>query len=298
LGIRNFTPPGGAKCNHRGEGRITTRRRALSEKSEYAPGTPSWVDVSVPDPDAAADFYSAIFGWEIHDAGDPEETGGYRMATLGDKYVAGIGPIQGEGQPPSWTTYVSTDDADATAAKVKEAGGMVFAEPFDVMEAGRMAVFADPTGAVFAVWEAKQHPGAQVVNEPGTFGWNELNTRDPEAAKAFYGSVFGWRGQKFDNGGGPDYATWHLGENDNGVGGLIDMRGAVPDEVPPHWLVYFNVDDTDATIDQVKERGGDVAFGPEEIPNVGRFAVLTDQQGAHFAVIKVQPPSDASADEG
>jgi predicted enzyme related to lactoylglutathione lyase len=270
----------------------------LSEKSEYAPGTPSWVDVSVPDPGAAADFYSAIFGWEVHETGDPEETGGYRMATLRDKYVAGIGPIQGEGQPPSWMTYVSTDDADATAAKVKEAGGTVFAEPFDVMDVGRMAVFADPTGAVFAVWQPKQHPGAQLVNETGTFGWNELNTRDPEAAKAFYGAVFGWRGEKFDMNGGPDYAIWHIGDEEGGIGGMIDMRGSVPDEVPPHWLVYFSVDDTDATVAQVKERGGDVAFGPEEIPNVGRFAVLTDQQGAHFAVIKPQPPADASADEG
>ena len=106
----------------------------MSERSEYAPGTPSWVDVSVPDP--SADFYSAIFGWEVEEAGDPDQTGGYRMAKLRDKFVAGIGPIQGEGQPPSWTTYVSTDDADATAAKVKEAGGTVFAEPFDVMDGG------------------------------------------------------------------------------------------------------------------------------------------------------------------
>jgi predicted enzyme related to lactoylglutathione lyase len=220
------------------------------------------------------------------------------MALLRDKTVAGIAPIQGEGQPPSWTTYVSTDDADATAAKVKDAGGTVFAEPFDVMDAGRMAVFADPEGAVFAVWQANTHPGAQLVGETGAFGWNELNTRDPDAAKAFYGAVFGWRGEKFDNQGGPDYVTWHLGDEEQGIGGMIDMRGAFPDEVPPHWLVYFNVDDTDATINQVKDRGGDVAFGPMEIANVGRFAVLTDPQGAHFAVIKVQPPADSDGEAG
>jgi uncharacterized protein len=254
--------------------------------------------VAVPDLDAAADFYSAIFGWEIEEAGDPDQTGGYRMAKLRNKFVAGIAPLQDEGQPPSWTTYVSTDDADATAAKVKQAGGTVLAEPFDVMEAGRMAVFADPTGAVFAVWQPNQHPGAQLVSETGAFGWNELNTRDPEAAKAFYAAVFGWRGQKFDMDGGPDYVTWHLGADEHGIGGMIDMRGSVPEEIPPHWMVYFNVDDTDVTIEQVKERGGDVAFGPTEIPNVGRFAVLSDPQGAHFAVIKVQPPADAGAEAG
>jgi predicted enzyme related to lactoylglutathione lyase len=263
----------------------------MTEKTEYAAGTPSWVDVSVPDPDAAADFYSAIFGWEVHEAGDPEQTGGYRMATLRGKYVAGLGPIQGEGQPPSWATYVSTDDADATAAKVKEAGGQVFAEPFDILDVGRMGVFADPEGAVFCVWQPKQHPGAQLVNETGAFGWTELNTRDPESAKAFYGSVFGWRGEPFDMGGeGPDYVVWHLGDAEQGMGGMIDMRGNMPDEVPPHWMVYFNVDDCDATVAQVKELGGEVAYGPMEIPNVGRFAILTDPQGAHFAVIKVQPP--------
>ena len=222
----------------------------MSERSEYAPGTPSWVDVSVPDPEAAGDFYSAIFGWDIGEPGDPEETGGYRMASLGDKNVAGISPIMGEGQPPSWTTYVTTDDADATAEKVTDAGGTVFAEPFDVMDAGRMAVFADPTGAVFAVWQPKLHPGAQLVNEPGTLGWNELNTRDPDAAKDFYAAVFGWRGEKFEmEGEGPDYVVWRLDGEENGVGGMLDMRGQVPDEIPAHWMVYFNVDDTDATVD-------------------------------------------------
>ena len=270
----------------------------MSERSEYAPGTPSWVDVSVPDPDAAADFYSAIFGWEFGEPGDPEATGGYRIATLRGKTVAGLGPIQGEGQPPSWGTYVSTDDADATAAKVREAGGTVHAEPFDILDAGRMAVFADPEGAVFCVWQPNQHPGAQLVSETGAFGWNELNTRDPEAAKAFYGAVFGWRGEKFNANGGPDYVVWHLGDEEHGIGGMIDMRTNMPDEIPPHWMVYFSVDDTDATIEQVKQLGGDVAYGPMEIPNVGRFAILADPQGAHFAVIKVQPPADAGGESG
>jgi len=266
----------------------------MTEMSEYAAGTPSWVDVSVPDPDAAAAFYSAIFGWEVHETSRPEETGGYRMATLRGMNVAGISPIMGEGQPPSWMTYIDTDDADATAAKVKETGGTVLVEPFDVVDVGRMAVFADPTGAVFAVWQPKQHPGAQLVNEPGTFGWNELNTRDPDAANEFYGAVFGWRGKKFDldGGDGPDYITWHIGDAEHSVGGMFDLRGGqVPDDVPPHWMVYFGVDDTDATVERIKELGGSVAVGPAEIPKVGRFAVVSDPQGAHFAVIKPQPPA-------
>jgi predicted enzyme related to lactoylglutathione lyase len=271
----------------------------MSEVNEYAPGTPSWVDVAVPDPDAAADFYSAIFGWQVHETSRPEESGGYRMATLRGKEVAGISPIMGEGQPPSWTTYIDTDDADATAEKAREAGGTVFAEPFDVLDVGRMAVLADPTGAVFAVWQPKGHPGAGLVNEPGAFSWNELNTRDPEAAKEFYGAVFGWQGRKFEmEGEGPDYVTWHVGGEDHSVGGMLDMRGRVPDEIPAHWMVYFNVDDTDATVAQVSERGGEVVVGPDEIPGVGRFAVMRDPQGAHFAVIKVQPPAEADGSAG
>lgn len=263
----------------------------MSEKTEYAPGTPSWVDVAASDLDAAAEFYSAIFGWEIEETGDPEQTGGYRMATLRGKYVAGIAPLQGEGQAPGWTTYVSTDDADATAAKVREAGGTVLAEPFDVLDAGRMAVFADPEGVVFAAWQPKEHPGAQLVSETGAFSWNELNTRDPERAKEFYGAVFGWRGQKFDMNGGPDYITWHIGDAEHSVGGMFDLRSAhVPDDVPPHWMVYFAVDDVDATAAKVEELGGDVAVGPDDIPRVGRFAVVSDPQGAHFSVIKPEPP--------
>lgn len=263
----------------------------MPEKTSYAPGTPSWVDLGSPDINAAVEFYGALLGWDVHEAGDPEQTGGYRMAYLGDKSVAGMMPLMQEGQPPAWTTYVSVEDADATAAAVKGAGGSVIAEPMDVLDVGRMAVFADPAGAVFAIWQPRAHPGAGLVNEAGALCWNELNTRDPDASRAFYGAVFGWEPNEHDMGDTGTYVEWKIGEGS--MGGMLDMRGRVPDEVPPHWLVYFAVDDTDAAVEKVKELGGGVAFGPVDIM-AGRFAVVHDPQGAMFAVIKMSE-EDATA---
>jgi predicted enzyme related to lactoylglutathione lyase len=255
----------------------------MSERTSYTPGTPSWVDLGSPDPDAAVEFYGALFGWDVHEAGDPEQTGGYRMAYLRGKPVAGMMKLMQEGQPPAWTTYVSVEDADATAAKVKEAGGSVLFEPMDVLDVGRMAVFADPAGAVFAIWQPRAHPGAGLANEPGAISWNELNTRDPDAAKAFYGSVFGWDFEDNDMGEMGTYTSLKLG--DGPVGGMLDMgaRG-VPEEVPAHWQVYFAVEDTDAAVDQAKQGGGSVMVEPIDIP-AGRFSILTDPHGASFAVI-------------
>jgi len=263
----------------------------MSERTSYKPGTPSWVDLGSPDPDAAAEFYGALLGWEVLEAQDPEQTGGYRMAQMQGKPVAGMMPLMQEGQPPAWTTYVSVEDADATAAAVKEAGGSVLVEPMDVLDVGRMAVFADPSGAVFAVWQPRAHPGAGLVNEPGAFTWNELNTRDPDAARAFYGAVFGWEPTEHEMGEMGTYVEWKVGEDP--MGGMMDMRGRVPDEVPPNWLTYFAVDDTDAAVEKVKELGGSVAFGPIDIM-AGRFAVVQDPHGATFAVIKM-PEQSANA---
>ena len=258
----------------------------MSERTSYAPGTPCWVDLGTPDIDAAAAFYGGLFGWSVPEAENSEQTGGYRQAMLRDKPVAGAMPLMQEGQPPVWSTYVSVEDADATAAKVREAGGTVIAEPMDVMDLGKMAVFADPTGAVFGVWQPGTFIGAEIVSEPGAVIWNELNTRDTEAAKAFYGAVFGWdfEEREFETG---DYTTLKTGEDT--VGGMIDITGRVPDEVPAHWLVYFAVDNTDATIEKAKDSGGEVVFGPEDISEVGRIAVLKDPFGAVFALIKPDP---------
>ena len=261
----------------------------MPEVSEYAAGTPSWVDLGTPDIEASASFYGGLFGWDVPESENPEQTGGYRQAMLGGKPVAGMMPLMQEGQPPAWATYVAVDDADATAAKVKDAGGQVMAEPMDVMDLGRMAIFVDPGGAVFGIWQAGSFQGAGIRGEAGAIGWNELNTRDPDRAKEFYGSVFGWEPRDFPSEGGPPYWTVHVGGDENGVGGIMDMRGQVPDEVPPHWLVYFVTDDADATAEKANELGGGVAFGPEDIAGVGRFAVLHDPAGAMFAVLKPNP---------
>jgi predicted enzyme related to lactoylglutathione lyase len=257
----------------------------MSEVSEYTPGTPSWVDLGTPDIDATVAFYGGLFGWDVPESENPEQTGGYRIAMLRGKAVAGVMPLMQEGQPPAWSTYVSVDDADAAAASVREAGGQVVAEPMDVMELGRMGVFADPSGAYFGVWQPRSFAGAGIVNEAGALSWNELNTRDPDAAKGFYAAVFGWKTRDFEMAEGT-YLTVHRGDDDHSVGGIMDIRGRVPAEVPNHWHVYFAVDDTDATVAKAKELGGGVAVEPMDIPDVGRFAILTDPHGAAFAVIQ------------
>lgn len=263
----------------------------MTEMTSYAPGTPCWVDLGSPDIDASTDFYGQLFGWDVPESENAEQTGGYRIATLGDKSAAGMMPLMQEGQPPAWSTYISVDDADATAAAVREADGTVMAEPMDVMELGRMAVFADPTGAVFGIWQAGSFAGAELVNEPSSFSWNELNTRDPDAAKAFYSAVFGWTANEIDMGEGGTYTTWRLAtatEDDESVGGMLDMRGRVPDEVPPHWLTYFTVEGLEETMDKAKGLGANVTFGPMDLPN-GRLAILIDPQGAAFGIFQSSP---------
>jgi uncharacterized protein len=256
----------------------------MSDRTSYEPGTPSWVDLGTPDMEASIDFYAALFGWDVPKPENAEQTGGYRRAMKNGKPVAGMMPLMQEGQPPAWTTYVSVADADATAAAVREAGGNVMAEPMDVMDLGRMAIFADPTGAVFGIWQPGSFIGAGLVNEHGAFSWNELGTRDTAAAKAFYGAVFGWDAADNDMGEMGTYTEWKRGEGS--AGGMMDVSGRLPDEVPAHWLTYFAVDDADAATETVKAKGGSVSFGPIDIP-VGRFAIVQDPHGAAFAVIKL-----------
>jgi uncharacterized protein len=251
----------------------------MPEVSEHAPGTPSWVDLGSPDLDASVRFYGELFGWEATEAGPVEETGGYRMFSLRGKWVAGLGPLQ-EGQPPSWTTYVSVADAAETAEKVQAAGGQTYLAPMDVLDVGRMAIFADPAGAVFAVWQPRAHKGAQVVNEPGALSWTQVNTRDVEGAKAFYGAVFGWGAETSSTGEGT-YTEWKLGGRS--IAGMLEMGEDFPPEVPPHWLAYFGVADCDAAAAQIEQLGGQVHVPPTDIPE-GRFAVGADPQGASFGV--------------
>jgi len=255
----------------------------MPEMTAYEPGTPSWVDVTAGDAAAAASFYRTLFGWEFTDGGP--DAGGYGMLTLDGKNVAGLGPLQNEQQPVAWTTYVATDDADAAAARIQEAGGMVLMPPMDVMGAGRLAVAADPTGAVFGMWQADQMIGADVVNEPGSFCWNELMTRDTDAAIAFYEHVFGWKADTQPY-GDTAYTQFQLGGRS--IAGMMPMGDDFPAEVPANWLVYFAVADCDAAVATAQGAGGAVATPPMDI-SVGRFSVLTDPNGAVFAVIALKP---------
>jgi uncharacterized protein len=254
-------------------------------------GTPIWVDLGTPDVDAAIEFYAQLFAWTAQEAGDPEETGGYWMFRSNDRLVAGVGPLQSEGQPPVWTTYVATDDADETAGKVTAAGGTVLVQPFDVMDAGRMAVLMDPTGAVFGVWQPRQHTGAEVFNEPVSLTWNELATRDTDAAERFYAEVFGWTTRTPEM--GVLQYTWFF----NGVRGIAGMRHMgeeSPAGVPSHWLTYFTVADTDETVSRVESLGGSVHVPATDVPP-GRFAVLADPAGAAFGVMRPTDDQERAA---
>jgi len=261
----------------------------MSERTSYAPGTPCWVDLATPDLDAAESFYRELFGWEIPELPNSAEMGGYRRAKKNGRDVAGAMPLMQEGQPPAWSTYVSVDDADAIGRAVQENGGTMVAEPMAVANYGRLAIFTDPEGAFFGIWEPADFAGAELVNEPGAFSWNELETRDPERAKEFYGRVFGWEFDREDAPGGMPYNVARVG--DNRVAGMADISGRMPDEVPAHWLTYFSVEDAEAAIEKVQSGGGAVQFGPIDIP-VGRFAMVTDPRGAAFAMVRLSDEVD------
>ncbi len=251
----------------------------MTERTAYAPGTPNWIDLGSPDPTAAGEFYSGLFGWEVHDQGP--DSGGYCMCESRGKPVAGLGPQMSPDMPPWWTTYISVASADATTTAVMANGGTVMVPPMDVLDVGRMAVCTDPGGAVFSVWEPRLHIGSYIVNEPGTFTRNELTTREPVAQSVFYCAVFGWTAAQ--QGPPTHYTEFKLGGDS--VAGLMPMQGEMwPPDLPNHWMVYFAVADTDDTARRVIELGGTVSVEPTDIPP-GRFAVVTDPQGAVFSII-------------
>lgn len=243
-------------------------------------GTPSWVDLTTSDPGAARDFYAQLFGWQIDVGG--EDTGNYAMATLDGRAVCGINgmPARG-GHPPVWATYLATDDADATAQAVQEAGGRSVMAPMDVMGTGRMALFEAVGGGFFGIWQAGTHHGVRVVGESGTFVWNEFMSRDYAGAKDFYAKVFGYTYTEIGD-EGFDYATVEI--DGNTVGGIGTLPAEVPAQVPPHWRVYFAVDDADAAVAKITELGGKVLREPMDMP-YGRHADVADPQGGMFAVI-------------
>ncbi len=259
----------------------------MAEMTKHPHGTFCWVDLSTTDMDAAAAWYGALLGW---DAAPQDTQGGppytnYRLRGLD---VAGMGRLSDElraaGVPAMWNAYICVDDVEAITTAVTEHGGKVVMPAMQILEAGTMAIFADPQGAAFCVWKPQQHIGVQLHDEAGALSWCEVVTRDVEGAKAFYEKVFGWTFETSDVGGTP-YTLIHAdGEEVGGITPMDDAFGGVP----PHLMVYFNVDDLGATIATVEETGGSVHVPPTTIP-VGTFAVVADPQGATFTLF--EPPA-------
>lgn len=267
----------------------------MSERTGYKPGEFSWVDLSTTDVEAAGAYYRELMGWDIRPAGPPEETKGYGFFVKDGKMVGGIGPVFSEGRPSTWNSYVTVVDADATAARIREAGGTVVAEPMDLpADAGRMGVAMDPGGALFSfIQQGAGSVGAQIVNEPGAWTWNNLNAKDMEQAKRFYGEVFGWEARVSD-GAPPDspYLNWHVeGQTwPEGIAGLSDMaRSGFPGGVPSHWQVYLAVPDAEAAAETTRSAGGTVLLRPLALPR-GKLAILADPQGAVFGIIEPDYP--------
>ena len=251
----------------------------MGERTSHPPGTFSWVDLGTTDADGAKAFYGALLGWEFQDIPVPGAPP-YSMAAIGGLTVAALYAKQDEQAPPAWLSYVTVADADGVATSAAGLGATVVSEPLDVMDAGRMAVLQDPTGAVFAIWQPQRSIGAQLVNDVGSLTMNQLNTSDPQAAQAFYGALFGWTFEQVASG---EQEFWSIANGDRLNGGMMPTpRGW---EIPSHWLAYFTVADIDAAVAQIRDLGGGVTVGPLPIP-AGRFAVATDPQGASFALFE------------
>lgn len=248
----------------------------------------TWIDLNSPDQSAARNFYSELFGWNAREVpmGGSEV---YIMFDKGGKTVAGLGqqPSAMAGMPAVWTSYATVDDVDSVVERSSALGGAVTMPATDVMEEGRLALIQDPTGAVLGLWQDGNHSGAEVFNEHGALSWNELATRDLESAKSFYSELLGWTVKTGDVGGGNMYTGIFL-DGDRPNGGMLEMDGNWPAEIPSHWMTYFAVDDVDAAAAKVKELGGSVDVEPQDIP-VGRFSVVSDPQGGSFTLLTMSP---------
>jgi predicted enzyme related to lactoylglutathione lyase len=249
----------------------------MGERTSHSPGTFSWTDLATTDTEGAKRFYTGLFGWDIDDRPIPGD-GVYTMLLRDDKEVAALFEGQ-EGMPTAWSSYVTVESADAAAAKAMDLGGTLMAESFDVMEAGRMAVIQDPTGAVVSVWEPHGSIGAQLVNVPGAITLNQLNTSDPESAQRFYDGLFGWRTEEMPGG---DQPYWGIYNGDRVNGGMMQLPADAP--APPHWLVYFGSADVDADAGRIGDAGGQVMVPPLDVPG-GRILVAQDPQGAVFGLL-------------
>ena len=256
----------------------------MSQTTTQALGTFIWVELGTTDADAAKEFYTGLFGWEPNDT--PAGEGTYTLLMLNGREVGGLSKMQKEqlahGVPPHWLPYVLVASADATTTRATELGGRTLAGPFDVMEHGRMSVIQDPTGAAFALWQPKAHPGVGVRDEPGSLSWCELLTTDAAKAGKFYAGLFGWTLKDMPM---PDLKYTVFSSGETMTGGMMTIQKEWG-PMPSNWLTYFAVDDCDARAERTKRLGGTILKPPADVPGVGRFAILQDPQGGTFAIIQ------------
>jgi len=259
----------------------------MPERTSYAQGTPCWVELSTPDPPAARAFYADLFGWDYRDNDVGDSGGTYAMALLDGKMVAAISgqhPDQvAQGVPPNWSTYLAVDDLDAVAAGVEGAGGQLIVPPSDVAPHGRMAIAFDPQGASVVLWQAGEHVGAELINDPGSVVWNELRTSDRAAGAAFLATVFGVRTEDTDA-GGRAYTLFFAG--DEMAGGIADAG-----DQPNYWDVSFATADIAATVARAEELGATVVLAPMETP-IGHVARCLDPTGASFSLFQPGDPPE------
>lgn len=265
----------------------------MPEVTEATPGVFNWIDLMSPDVDASVEFYTSVFGWDAEDQFDTDGvTRVYVMFRKDGATVAGLGGQFDamQGAPAVWNSYVATDDADATTARVEQAGGTVVMPPMQIYDSGRMAVYAGPDGAMVSAWEAGSHIGAELVNEHAAWSWNELMTRDLDAAKRFHAEVFGWGYDAHDM--GPMGTYWLATVDGRQMAGLMQMPPDVPDAAPNHWGVYFTVDDIDEVVARIEAAGGTIVMPKQHTPGVGHMAMAHDPQGGSFSLMTPDPPSD------
>jgi predicted enzyme related to lactoylglutathione lyase len=250
----------------------------MTEVTKYPPGAFCWDELATSDGNAAKKFYTALFGWKANESPMGPDQPPYVMLEKGSKPVAAL--YENKKTRPHWNSYVSVTNVDDAAKKAKSLGAKILAEPFDVMDVGRMATIQDPYGAVLSLWQPKKHIGAMVINEPNTMCWNELTTRDVDGSKKFYTSLFEWKLKV-----SPEYTEVHVG--DMPVGGIFPMPKEMGN-IPPYWMPYFAVSDCDGSTKKAKSSGATLHVGPRDIPDTGRFSIVSDPQGAMFAVIQLK----------
>jgi predicted enzyme related to lactoylglutathione lyase len=256
----------------------------MAEYTTHAPGTVSWAELATTDQAGGVAFYRALFDWGVSEQPiGPNEV--YTMFQVRGKEVAAAYSMRNDerqlGVPSHWNLYVTVANVDESARRAQELGGTLLAPPFDVMDAGRMAVIQDPTGAIFQIWEAKRSIGAKILGEPGALCWSELTTRDPHGARAFYTALFGWTAK--DSGGDSPMPYTEFSNNGQPGMGMLKMPDHMPEQVPSYWMPYFQVAVCDAATAKATGLGATVMVPPTDIPKTGRFSILSDPQGGMFA---------------